>query len=209
MRFVSALFVMTFSVARASVAQTVTVAGSVHDETGGALPGVSVELRARGVALSLAHTDAQGTYRFEPQPAGRYQLSFTLINFASARRTIDLTSTPCETRVDIVLHLALNADVTVTGRGTFTSLADVAHPEENLVGVALAATQGAVTAPQIEARPIMRAGEVLESVPGLIISQHGGEGKANQYLYCSEIRSERNSHEELRILFARAEASKC
>ena len=27
----------------------------------------------------------------------------------------------------------------------------------------------------------MRAGEVLETVPGVIISQHSGEGKANQY----------------------------
>ena len=28
---------------------------------------------------------------------------------------------------------------------------------------------------------MMRAGEVLETVPGVIISQHSGEGKANQY----------------------------
>ncbi len=28
---------------------------------------------------------------------------------------------------------------------------------------------------------MMRAGEVLETVPGLIISQHSGEGKANRY----------------------------
>ena len=34
---------------------------------------------------------------------------------------------------------------------------------------------------QLEARPIMRAGEVLETVPGMIVSQHSGEGKANQY----------------------------
>jgi hypothetical protein len=27
----------------------------------------------------------------------------------------------------------------------------------------------------------MRAGEVLETVPGLVVSQHSGEGKANQY----------------------------
>ena len=27
----------------------------------------------------------------------------------------------------------------------------------------------------------MRAGEVLETVPGVVISQHSGEGKANQY----------------------------
>jgi len=27
----------------------------------------------------------------------------------------------------------------------------------------------------------MRSGEVLETVPGVIVSQHSGEGKANQY----------------------------
>ena len=41
--------------------------------------------------------------------------------------------------------------------------------------------EGAVTAAQIDERPILRAGEVLETVPGLIVSQHSGEGKANQY----------------------------
>jgi hypothetical protein len=30
-------------------------------------------------------------------------------------------------------------------------------------------------------RPIMRPAEVLEAAPGLIITQHSGEGKANQY----------------------------
>src|SRR5262245_57738609 len=30
-------------------------------------------------------------------------------------------------------------------------------------------------------RPMSRAGDVLETVPGVIISQHSGEGKANQY----------------------------
>ncbi|MGE3706542.1 MAG: TonB-dependent receptor, partial [Vicinamibacterales bacterium] len=44
-----------------------------------------------------------------------------------------------------------------------------------------AGSQGAITAEQLENRPIMRPGEVLESVPGLIVSQHSGEGKANQY----------------------------
>ncbi|MCC7243421.1 MAG: TonB-dependent receptor [Acidobacteria bacterium] len=38
-----------------------------------------------------------------------------------------------------------------------------------------------MTARQLEARPIMRTGEVLETVPGVVISQHSGEGKANQY----------------------------
>ena len=81
----------------------------------------------------------------------------------------------------MVLHLSLSADVTVTGKRTFANLADVENPAENLVGIAQSASQGAITARQLDARPIMRAGEVLETVPGVIISQHSGEGKANQY----------------------------
>ena len=83
--------------------------------------------------------------------------------------------------VDATMTLALNAEVVVTARETFKNLAELTNPAENLVGIAAAASEGAVTARQIESRPIMRAGEVLETVPGVIISQHSGEGKANQY----------------------------
>ena len=54
-------------------------------------------------------------------------------------------------------------------------------PMQDLVGIAQSASQGAITARQLETRPLMRTGEVLETVPGVIISQHSGEGKANQY----------------------------
>src|ERR1700760_4437948 len=43
------------------------------------------------------------------------------------------------------------------------------------------ASQGFVTGKQIEQQPRSRVGEVLEVVPGLIATQHSGEGKANQY----------------------------
>jgi outer membrane receptor protein involved in Fe transport len=52
---------------------------------------------------------------------------------------------------------------------------------EDLVGTADSATEGTVTPKQIEDLPILRTGEILEEVPGLIVSQHSGEGKANQY----------------------------
>ena len=51
----------------------------------------------------------------------------------------------------------------------------------NLVGTASAASEGTIDQEQIETRPILRPGEVLEAIPGLVISQHSGEGKANQY----------------------------
>ena len=52
---------------------------------------------------------------------------------------------------------------------------------QSALGVADAASVGTVTQKQLEARTVYRPGELLESVPGLIVSQHSGEGKANQF----------------------------
>lgn len=51
----------------------------------------------------------------------------------------------------------------------------------NAVGTSDAASAGSVTSKLIESRPTLRPAEVLEFVPGLIVSQHSGDGKANQY----------------------------
>ena len=44
-----------------------------------------------------------------------------------------------------------------------------------------AASAGIISGAQLNSRPVTRPGEVLESVPGLIVTQHSGEGKANQF----------------------------
>ncbi|MDQ2736575.1 MAG: TonB-dependent receptor plug domain-containing protein, partial [Pseudomonadota bacterium] len=51
----------------------------------------------------------------------------------------------------------------------------------NSLGSSDAASAGTVTSKLIEARPTLRPAEVLEFVPGVIVSQHSGDGKANQY----------------------------
>ncbi len=43
------------------------------------------------------------------------------------------------------------------------------------------ASERRVSGETLNTRPITRPGEMLEAVPGLIVSQHSGEGKANQY----------------------------
>ncbi len=53
--------------------------------------------------------------------------------------------------------------------------------DEGLIGTASTATEGTFNAEQLENRPLLRPAEVLEVVPGLIVSQHSGDGKANQY----------------------------
>ena len=52
---------------------------------------------------------------------------------------------------------------------------------ENEVGVWDSASQGAVTGDTIRKQPLLRPGEVLEAVPGLVLTQHSGGGKANQF----------------------------
>jgi hypothetical protein len=52
---------------------------------------------------------------------------------------------------------------------------------DNAVGTSDAASQGTVTASLIVNRPALRTGELLEFVPGMIVTQHSGDGKANQY----------------------------
>src|SRR5579864_2365678 len=49
------------------------------------------------------------------------------------------------------------------------------------IGTADTASQGVVTPEQLHEFPAYRPGELLETVPGLIVAQHSGEGKANQY----------------------------
>ncbi|MCH8178975.1 MAG: TonB-dependent receptor [Proteobacteria bacterium] len=51
----------------------------------------------------------------------------------------------------------------------------------NAVGSSNAASEGTVTSRLIQSRPTLRPAEVLEFVPGVIVSQHSGDGKANQY----------------------------
>lgn len=74
-----------------------------------------------------------------------------------------------------------SASVVVHGKAEPLKLRDLDAPENHLLGIADTASQGIVTPEKLGERAYLRAGEVLETVPGLLISQHSGEGKANQY----------------------------
>jgi len=52
---------------------------------------------------------------------------------------------------------------------------------KGLQGTAEAASIGTVLADQLQFRPTLRPAEVLETIPGMVVTQHSGAGKANQY----------------------------
>ena len=51
---------------------------------------------------------------------------------------------------------------------------------DDLTGTATSASEGRVGRAELRARPLQREGELLETVPGMIVTQHSGDGKANQ-----------------------------
>src|SRR5256885_9794196 len=157
-----------------------SVAGIVRDQTGAPLPGVTVELMTATGSPTAAATDLTGRYRFDRVVPGSYTISFRLLNFADQRRDVQVAAAPLT--ADAIMALALSADVVVTAKRTFANLADVDNPAENLVGIAQSASQGAITARQLDVRPLMRQGEGVETGAGGIITQHNGGGKADQYL---------------------------
>jgi hypothetical protein len=56
----------------------------------------------------------------------------------------------------------------------------VSHADD-LHGIAPSASEGHIDIEELRALPLSREGELLETVPGMIVTQHSGEGKANQY----------------------------
>ncbi len=52
---------------------------------------------------------------------------------------------------------------------------------ERRIGEAIAASEGGVAGRDLEVRPLLRPGEILEATPGMIATQHSGGGKANQF----------------------------
>ncbi|CAG0953070.1 Metal-pseudopaline receptor CntO [Methylophilaceae bacterium] len=64
---------------------------------------------------------------------------------------------------------------------TITETVSVVSQRENLLGLAESASEGIIGHARIANSPLSRPGEVLEQTPGMVASQHSGDGKANQY----------------------------
>src|SRR5215471_14178810 len=86
----------------ASTAFAQGVTGTVRDQTGGVLPGVTVEAHTARAATKTTVTNTAGTYTLD-LPAGQYQVTFSLVNFAVVKRQIEVAGgTP--TTVDVTLR---------------------------------------------------------------------------------------------------------
>ncbi len=155
----------------ARAAEAPQQSGTVVDTSGAPIGGATVQVQsANGTVLTTTQSDSDGSFTISGLSAGDYRLVVSHADFETKEIpiTIGTTEAPAPLRISLAVG-SLNTTVNVQGR------------EDDLVGIADSATQGTVGAKEIEDRPILRTGEILETIPGVIITQHAGGGKANQY----------------------------
>jgi len=147
------------------------LSATVVDTSGAVIAGAIVEVRSAGGAVQrTVQSDSNGSFTISYLPAGNYRLEVSHPGFETKEIPITVGDSEAPVRLHISLAVnTVNTTVHVQGRA------------DDLIGIAESATQGTVGAKEIQDRPILRSGEVLETVPGVIITQHAGGGKANQY----------------------------
>ncbi|HEV3217760.1 MAG TPA: carboxypeptidase-like regulatory domain-containing protein [Vicinamibacterales bacterium] len=102
----------------AQSAQSASLVGKVTDESGGAMPGVTVTLKspALQVAQVSTVTAEQGEYRLLELPPGVYSATFELTGFQTSARTDVHLTTGSAGRIDVVMKVGgLEETVQVSG----------------------------------------------------------------------------------------------
>jgi hypothetical protein len=147
------------------------LSGTVVDTSGAAIGGATVQvLSANGTVQTTTQSDPNGSFVISGLPSGDYRLVVSNPGFETKDIPVAIgtTGAPAPLRISLAVS-AVSSSINVQGRA------------DDLVGIADSGTQGIVGATELADRPILRSGEVLEALPGLIITQHAGGGKANQY----------------------------
>ncbi len=140
---------------------TGTIEGTVQDQNGGALPGVTVEATSPRLQGSrTATTDSGGRYRFASLPPGAYSVTATLSGFGTAQKAANITLDSTAT-VNLQLSLAAKEAITVSG-------------EAPLIDVTSTTTGSSYTAKVIDKLPVGRNyASIVLSQPG--VQQDSGE----------------------------------
>ncbi len=157
-----------------------TLSGFVKDGAGKPIEGVSVVISGAELKEPIRlRTTANGAFATAHLPKGRYLVAFKHPAYFAAQRTVKLVE---EHAAELEQTLFVySAQVIVEAKAGVANINELDAPLNHLLGIADTASEGIVTPEMIQRRPYQRPGDVLETVPGLLISQHSGQGKANQY----------------------------
>ncbi|HVT05236.1 MAG TPA: TonB-dependent receptor [Thermoanaerobaculia bacterium] len=107
---------LLLALSHAALGQTTgSIVGHLRDQSGGALPGVTVEARSAFLqGTRVTTSDNEGTYRFSLLPPGDYTLTFSLQGFAPESRRAVAVNLGKDTAFDVTMKAATEAEITVT-----------------------------------------------------------------------------------------------
>lgn len=158
--FVAAAIVLLPSLALAQA----TLTGTVKDDSGAVLPGVTVEASSPALIekTRTAVTDGSGQYRIIDLAPGTYSVSFTLPGFSTVKRDGVVLSGSATVTIPATLKVGgVQETITVTG-------------ETPVVDVQSAKTEVVLKSDVIEEIPATRAaGALLNATPGIYVSSAG------------------------------------
>src|SRR5262245_11526125 len=119
------LALMAFAVPAHAQRTTGEIFGTVTDESGAVLPGVTVTIRGSGVPGSpTIVTSESGAYRFPALPPGDYTLEYALQGFATFRRENVPVGVGAVVELRVAMKVStLSETVTVTGDSPVVNLA--------------------------------------------------------------------------------------
>jgi hypothetical protein len=147
------------------------LSGTVIDASGAVIGGAIVQVRSvNGTVQITTQSNARGSFSISGLSADSYRLVVSKPGFETkeAPVTVGANESPAPLRISLTV-------------GSVGTTIDVQGRANDLIGIATSAGQVTVGAEELKNRPILGSGEILEALPGLIITQHAGGGKANQY----------------------------
>ena len=145
------------------------IAGRVFDDEGIPIPGVNILLETVDQQKPIASTTSNkvGRFVFQGLP-GRFQLTIEQTGFAPYRQIIKL---PLK-KQPLEIRLASEYKISHLSQ-TFKVYS--ANPRS-------AASSSLFREAELRRIPVETPGDVLRVIPGMVVAQHGGGGKADQYL---------------------------
>jgi hypothetical protein len=156
------------------------IEGQIRTSQGAPIPGVVVTLQ-QGDRTVRRTSDARGRFFLPTLARGSYPLLLEKDGYSPLKHNLKVAYDEQEAKVALVMLPVASATVEVVASAAPVRFTDLELSPMDLAGVADSSSMGVVSPERLENRPVLRVGEVLETVPGFIVTQHSGGGKANQY----------------------------
>ncbi|NIO22287.1 MAG: TonB-dependent receptor [Candidatus Aenigmarchaeota archaeon] len=170
--FVLVVFLLVLGICTYSYGQILTgsIRGTVKDEDGSVLPGVTVELRSPVLigGPKVQVTSERGLFRFANLPPGIYELTFSLEGFQTLKKEGYIVKVDTTTTEDVILRIAtVEESITVTA-------------ESPVVDVTESGIATSWETDMLDNLPLTRTCffDLVNSTPG--VWSHGGETGASR-----------------------------